>query len=478
MPAHPKVSTVAQPARNTATSASVRYRPRMTTHRHAGLWCGWMPLGEANTRFLLLVIILAFYMVFGTFLLYYLEHDSDVERTQYYEDFWRNFTSKYGHIINESDLNILIKGSGNHMLPMQSRPRPTIYQMFYLAFTTCATVGFGHVVPETVAGRAVIIIYGLFGCSAVILFYNLFLERIITLLALVLRTVHEFKMRKKYANEQSKNPQSGRRNSTNSRSSSSSLESWKPSVYWVMVCLFCLVTVITLFSSWMFSKVEGWTYFEAFYYSFITYATVGFGDLVSANVSTYGAADSVYRLANFVIMIVGISSLYSLFNVISIIIKHGLNWIIKKLDQKCQCACQCDCLPFAKVQTGRRRNAIIPNVIQQRRPTMDTDRRYSEEVIDVREFLQATKVSLAVMQKDLFESAQRGRTGFIGQLATPRAPATSDAVPSPRDTIHLRNLHAHSTHHHRSHDHLDKDPDFTPGNIGPLAIVEHTLGDD
>lgn len=57
--------------------------------------------------------------------------------------------------------------------------------------------GFGQVVPITTAGRAVIIVYGLFGCSAVILFYNLFLERIITLLALVLRSIHEYKMRKK-----------------------------------------------------------------------------------------------------------------------------------------------------------------------------------------------------------------------------------------------------------------------------------------
>ena len=57
--------------------------------------------------------------------------------------------------------------------------------------------GFGHVVPMTNAGRAVMIVYGLFGCSATILFYNLFLERTITVLALILKSVHELKKRRK-----------------------------------------------------------------------------------------------------------------------------------------------------------------------------------------------------------------------------------------------------------------------------------------
>lgn len=199
----------------------------------------------------------------------------------------------------------------------------------------------------------------------------------------------------------------------------------------------------------------------------------------------YGIADSLYRVVNFVIMVVGISSLYSLFNVISIIIKHGLNFLIKKLDRQCNCACE----PFAKAQavlTGHRRNAIIPRLNPGKRKSSaapngrqtieSVDRRESDEMIDVREFLQANKVSLAVMQKDLFESAQRGRTGFIGSPAS--------HTPSPPALMHLRQVHAnaHGHHHqnaHRSHSHgHDKDPDFTPGNIGPMSIVEHTLGDD
>jgi len=43
--------------------------------------------------------------------------------------------------------------------------------------------------PRTVAGKLTTIVYGLLGCSGCILFFNLFLERIITVLALMLRSI-------------------------------------------------------------------------------------------------------------------------------------------------------------------------------------------------------------------------------------------------------------------------------------------------
>jgi potassium channel subfamily K member 13 len=126
----------------------------------------------------------------------------------------------------------------------------------------------------------------------------------------------------------------------------------------------------------------------------------------------YGAGDLAYRFFNVLIIVIGTSSLYSLFNVISIIIKHGLNYIIKKVDQQC---CKYCCRQLYQVQTALmayRRNAIIPGTQSISSPNVLTsindgtyspsgsdERRYSDEMIDVREFLQANKVSLAVMQK-------------------------------------------------------------------------------
>ncbi|OQV24713.1 Potassium channel subfamily K member 13 [Hypsibius exemplaris] len=456
-------------------------------HGHTYGWCDRVCyLSEDNARFLLLVFILAVYLTVGTAIFYFLEVDQDKKKRLDYEWFWGNFSTKYRDVIEESDLNALIEASSLSYLPFQSRPKVDLYQSFYLAFTACATIGFGHMVPQTTSARAVMIIYGLFGCSAAILFYNLFLERIITLLALVLRTVHEYKRRKRNLLEITTNStsQNGtRRNSILSNSSSDSLENWKPSVYWVMVCLFCLVSVIALTASALFAKMEAWDYFTALYFSFVCFATVGFGDVVTAIKDDYGPGDPAYRLANVLIIIVGTSSLYSLFNVVSIIIKHGLNFTIKKMDQQCCKICCRHVNRAHKTLTSYRRNAIsLPgstsatlvtattregnnNVNSTRMMLGSAERSYSEEenqIIDVREFL-ANKVSLAVMQKDLHDSAnQRGRT-------TVSAPSWH----------HSRHYNNHRNSQTKAED------DFTPtanidslNSIGPLAIVQHTLRDD
>jgi len=62
--------------------------------------------------------------------------------------------------------------------------------------------GYGNTTPQTTAGRASVIFYGFFGCSIGILFFNLFLERIITLLAYILRGVHVRRLRKRIHQQQ------------------------------------------------------------------------------------------------------------------------------------------------------------------------------------------------------------------------------------------------------------------------------------
>ena len=49
-------------------------------------------------------------------------------------------------------------------------------------------------------------------------------------------------------------------------------------------------------------------------------------------------------------------------------------------------------------------------------------RRGSGEMINMREFLQANKISLAMMQKQLYETAQRGQMSDTGGLQGPVGP--------------------------------------------------------
>ncbi|KAL8585207.1 hypothetical protein ACOMHN_013222 [Nucella lapillus] len=276
--------------------------------------------------------------------------------------------------------------------------------------------------PRTVGGKIVLIFYGFFGCAGAILFFNLFLERIITFLAYILRAIHERGTRRKGIPRDPKN----RRPSQGSEDDQ--LDSWKPSVYWVMLILLLGATVVAVSASSMYMPVEDWTYFEAIYFCFVTFATIGFGDYVVSQRSSYRNV-YFYRLGNFIFIVLGCCCIYSLFNVTSIVIKQVLNWLLRRLN--CECTCNFKAMPIT------RRNAITPGHVHRaaKTPTVtvtdadgDSDseyRRNSGEMISMKDFLQANKISLAMMQKQLWETAQSGRThnnnggfqGGVGPLA-------------------------------------------------------------
>jgi hypothetical protein len=296
--------------------------------------------------------------------------------------------------------------------------------------------GFGMTTPRTAAGKVVLICYGFMGCAGAILFFNLFLERIITFLAYILRSIHERELKRKGLLASDKD-YSGRRGSQSSEDDN--LDSWKPSVYWVMLILFLGAVIIACCASAMYHPVEKWTYFESMYFCFVAFATIGFGDYVVSQQADYSNVH-FYRLGNFIFLVIGCCCIYSLFNVTSIVIKQFLNWLIKKLD--CQCC-------YRPKRPKQRRNAITPGLQKQGKGCPDltdvdsnydseSSRRGSNEMISMRDFLQANKISLAMMQKQLYETAQRGIQ---------------------RDQSH-------------------KSDSGFQGGVGPLAILNRKLGQD
>ncbi|XDV49823.1 hypothetical protein PO909_019001 [Leuciscus waleckii] len=279
--------------------------------------------------------------------------------------------------------------------------------------------------PVTVAGKIFLIFYGLLGCAATILFFNLFLERIITLLAVVMKAVRLRRLRT-----------SGLLPPGICQDfAASTLPGWKPSVYHVMLILGLSAIVISCCASAMYTPVEGWAYLDSLYFCFVTFSTIGFGDLVSSQSAVYGY-QSLYRLANCLFILAGVCCIYSLFNVISIVIKQVLNWMLGK----------------ANAFLGRR-NAIRPGSrLRKGRfgQTPDSDgpcdsdtegRRLSGEMISMRDLTGSNKISLAIMQKQLSESAngyprtvcgssrQNGFSGGVGALGimNNRLAETSDS---------------------------------------------------
>ncbi|NP_001191517.1 tandem pore domain potassium channel [Aplysia californica] len=401
--------------------------------------CRIIHLKEDNARFLLLAIVMVFYMLSGAALFTALERDNEVEEKRIYDEIVKNFKEKYT-MVNESDLQYLLdKHSEAETAGIvgNRRPRWDFSGAFYFVGTVVSTIGFGMTTPRTPAGKVVLIFYGFFGCAGAILFFNLFLERIITFLAYILRAIHERGQRKKGL--------MGRRRSSQG-SEDEQLDSWKPSVYWVMLILLLGATVVAVIASGMYHPVEDWTYWEAMYFCFVAFSTIGFGDYVVSQQAEYPNV-VLYRLGNFIFIVLGCCCIYSLFNVTSIVIKQMLNWMLRKLN----CECRIRKPPMT------RRNAITPGHLQRggtmstagaapagsatgggatKAPTVtvtdadgDSDseyRRNSGEMISMKDFLQANKISLAMMQKQLWETSQRGSSfhnnnsgfqGGVGPLA-------------------------------------------------------------
>ncbi|XP_038864972.1 potassium channel subfamily K member 13a [Salvelinus namaycush] len=387
-----------------------------------GCCCG--VVNEDNARFLMLAVLIVLYLLCGAAVFSALEQPKELQANEQWAQRFERFTQK--HNLNRTDLETFLRFyeeaniAGIRVDTL--RPRWDFTGAFYFVGTVVSTIGFGMATPTTVSGKVFLIFYGLIGCASTILFFNLFLERIITVLAFVLKSCHDLQRRR-----QDVMPHDGLRGAPPPGPRDrdrDSLAGWKPSVYYVMLILCVAAVVISCCASAMYSAVEGWGYLDSLYFCFVAFSTIGFGDMVSSQRVTYDGNQTAYRLGNFLFILMGVCCIYSLFNVISIVIKQTLNWLLRKLDIFCYRGC-CHCCPagIAK-RLHPRRNAVMPSGTghghsrAQRTVSIETDalnesetdggRRMSGEMISMRDFLAANKGNLDLMQKQLSEAATNG----------------------------------------------------------------------
>ncbi|KAL2095311.1 hypothetical protein ACEWY4_010030 [Coilia grayii] len=453
--------------------------------------CFPVDMNEDNARFGLLAALILVYLLCGAAVFSALERPSELRARRRWEEQLENFTRQ--HDISLDALHVLLRQyeeanvAGIRVDAL--RPRWDFSGAFYFVGTVVSTIGFGMTTPATIAGKIFLIFYGLLGCAATILFFNLFLERIITMLAYIMRWCHERQLKRSGVGVGVGGGGGGDGEESQSHQDDS-LEGWKPSVYYVMLILGVAALLIACSASALYATMEDWDYFDSLYFCFVAFSTIGFGDLVSSQREGYRAQEA-YRLGNCLFILMGVCCIYSLFNVISIVIKQTLNWILAKLE--CQravclclhrahgrrrgrwwwwrwCCCCCrPCLPSERRgphpiiggHHGRarahKRNAVHPTPAHEagggggggrQRYTnasvetvcdSETDggpgpeaghlagRRLSGEMISVNDFMASNKVSLAILQKQLSETAhgnprqshvrQNGFSGGVGAFA-------------------------------------------------------------
>uniref|UniRef100_H3BZN0 Potassium channel, subfamily K, member 12 like n=1 Tax=Tetraodon nigroviridis TaxID=99883 RepID=H3BZN0_TETNG len=388
--------------------------------------CSRVPMNQDNARFCLLAGLILLYLLCGAAIFSALEHPSELRARHLWRQQLDNFTQRYR--VDLDALRTLLRqyeeANGAGIRVDTLRPRWDFSGAFYFVATVVSTIGFGMTTPATIAGKIFLIFYGLIGCAATILFFNLFLERIITMLAYIMRWCHERRLRFAGVGVASREESSGEEDS---------LEGWKPSVYYVMLILGLASVLIACSASTLYSSMENWSYVESLYFCFVAFSTIGFGDLVSSQRQRYESQEA-YLIGNYLFILIGVCCIYSLFNVISIIIKQTLTWMVGKLvcsghTRPCSCCapgCGWPCCPH--LQKGSV-ETVCDSETDAGAPSGGgrLGRRLSEEMISVNEFTASNKVSLALLQKQLSETAhqgprqsynhQNGFSGGVGALA-------------------------------------------------------------
>ncbi|CAB1460525.1 unnamed protein product [Pleuronectes platessa] len=314
--------------------------------KESGYCCLSLIPSRDTARLYLLGLLIALYMLAGAAIFSSLERPAELQAHQLWEKRLKDFIRE--HEVSRDDLKMLLcyyeEGRTAGIRTDGGRALWDMSGAFYFVGTVVSTIvyaetflpaenkretiavllfqshsGFGVTAPSTVAGKVLLVFYGLLGCSATLLFFNLFLERVITFLSLQLFWCHRRRSRDIGAAEG--RASEGKRN-----------EEWKPSVHHVTLVLFVVVLLVACGAASIYAAMEGWNYFESLYFCFVAFSTVGFGDFVSSQ-REHHEDTWAYQVVNCLLMLLGVCCTYSLFNAISVIIKLGLDRMLRTLAQ-------------------------------------------------------------------------------------------------------------------------------------------------
>ncbi|CAD6186809.1 unnamed protein product [Caenorhabditis auriculariae] len=365
---------------------------------------------EENARFVLISFLLVIYLIIGAVLFHYLERENEVKEKRSFDEKMDEYREVFCQGRDPADcqfddfVQMVADGAASGML--LDRPRFDYLGSLFFSGTVISTIGFGTSTPRTSYGRFVTIIYGVVGCTCCVLFFNLFLERLVTAMSYALRYLHERKVQRRLRNNSPNKPVTLLINNEDFAESASSCEghmdNWRPSVYKVFACLFSMCFVLINVAALVYSRVEDWHYIDALYFCFISFATIGFGDYVSNQKDVHAMNPDLYRFINFLILTFGACFFYCLSNVSSIVVRQLLNWIIKKMDVKVE---DRSFLCFKKKRRYMGLGLRPPKGYDMTSERSSVD--YQDGLLSLKEFLMNNQSSMIMLQKQLIKSAMK-----------------------------------------------------------------------
>ncbi|KAG7202746.1 hypothetical protein KM043_009917 [Ampulex compressa] len=203
-----------------------------------------------NVRTLSLVVCTFTYLLIGAAVFDALESDTERKRWEFLSEIRRNMMKKYN--ITQEDYRmveiVIIENK-----PHKAGPQWKFAGAFYFATLVLAMIGYGHSTPVTIGGKAFCMAYAMVGIPLGLVMFQSIGERLNKFASVVIRRAKTY-LRCEPTDATEMN---------------------------LMLAAGLLSSIIITTGAAVFSRYEGWSYFDSFYYCFVTLTTIGFGDYVA-----------------------------------------------------------------------------------------------------------------------------------------------------------------------------------------------------
>ncbi|XP_041112647.1 potassium channel subfamily K member 15-like [Polyodon spathula] len=240
---------------------------------------------KQNVRTLSLILCMFSYLLVGAAVFDALESESESARKRILEQKRNGMKKRYR--FTDEDYREIEK------VVLQTEPHRAGRQWkfagsFYFAITVITTIGYGHAAPGTDAGKVFCMFYAVLGIPLTLVMFQSLGERMNTFVRYLLWKIKEcLGMRKKEV----------------------SMENM------VLVGFLSCISTLCIGAA-VFSHFEGWTFFHAYYYCFITLTTIGFGDFVALQKKEDLQEKTPYVAFSFMYILVGLTVIGAFLNLV------------------------------------------------------------------------------------------------------------------------------------------------------------------
>ncbi|XP_076456706.1 two pore potassium channel protein sup-9-like [Babylonia areolata] len=242
-------------------------------------------MDKQNVRTLSLIVCCFTYLLVGAAVFDALESEFEVENNRTLTATERSIQEKYN--ISSEDLETMRKNVVK-LVPYKAGTQWKFAGAFYFALTVITTIGYGHSTPQTVGGKIFCMFYATSGIPLCLVMFQSVGERLNIFITFVLQHLKKcFRMK-------------------NTEVSQSNL----------LLITLNFSTIVLTAGAAAFSYYEGWHYIDSFYYCFITFATIGFGDFVALQKDNMLTDRPDYVAFSLIFILIGLTVLSAAMNLL------------------------------------------------------------------------------------------------------------------------------------------------------------------